>query len=344
MKISLFNYKLPSDLIAQTPIYPRESANLMVLSKNSGAIKHQKVINLPQFINPGDVIVINNTKVFKARLLGSIDQPDGNPFKVELFLIRPEQNNTWLAIGKPGRKFKPGHKIIITDNLKAEIISYHPDGTMNVSFHLKAAEVIQLANIYGHVPVPPYIKQEPDTDLYQTSFAKVYGSVAAPTAGFHLTEKIRNLLLNKGVEILEITLHVGLGTFLPVKTSDINAHHMHAEWAEITQSVCNRINLAINEKRRIIAIGTTTVRTLEGVALLNHGKLTQFSGDINIFIKPGFKYQIIDAMLTNFHLPKSTLLILVSAFAGRKIILNAYDEAIKNNYRFFSFGDAMLII
>jgi S-adenosylmethionine:tRNA ribosyltransferase-isomerase len=340
--ISLYDYDLPVSLIAQTPAIPRESARLMIVSRADGAIRYKNVTDLPDFFRPGDVIIINNSKVFKARLLGKITR-NGIDHRVELFLIRPIQNY-WLALGKPGKKFIPGSKVSISDGFAAEVKVYYPDGTMEIDFNMPSNQVISLANVYGHVPVPPYIKNEPEMSAYQTSFAKIEGSVAAPTAGFHLTPVIRKKLITKGVEILEITLHVGLGTFLPVKTANIENHRMHAEWVNVSDTVAAKVNRAKHNHRRIVAIGTTSVRTLEGVAQINHGEMTGFSGDIDIFIKPGFKFQIIDGMLTNFHLPKSTLIILVSAFAGRENILLAYQKAIINHFRFYSFGDAMLVI
>jgi S-adenosylmethionine:tRNA ribosyltransferase-isomerase len=337
--ISLFDYDLPENQIAQTPAIPRESAKLMVLSKTSGSIEHKHVFDLPNYIKPDDIIIINNTKVFKARLLGTL-----NRSKVELFLIKPINQFEWLAIGKPGKKFKPGVIINIAENFNAKVIKHDQEETMIVSFDSNSEDVIKNADLYGHVPIPPYIKTEPKASDYQTSYAKVVGSVAAPTAGFHLTTNIRHKLFQIGVEIYEITLHVGLGTFLPVKSKTVEEHKMHSEWVNIASETANAINIAKSQNRRIIAVGTTTVRTLEGIAKQNNGKITPYTGDVNLFITPGFKFNVIDAMLTNFHLPKSTLIILVSAFSGRKNILNAYHEAIQNNYRFFSFGDAMLII
>jgi S-adenosylmethionine:tRNA ribosyltransferase-isomerase len=342
--ISLFDYELPRSLIAQSPAIPRESANLMCLNKNSGIIKHHQVADFPKFLNKGDILVVNNTRVFRARLFGTIQNSYGKTSKVELFLVRPLSDKIWLALGKPGKKILPGEYIYISENFIAEVLQKNQDGTLNVNFNLTADEVISQAEIYGHIPVPPYIKKEPLSQEYQTSYAKISGSVAAPTAGFHLTPALLKRIKDKGVEILEITLHVGLGTFLPVKTENLEDHQMHSEWAQISKEVAIKINQAKENSQRIIAVGTTTVRTLEGVAYLNQGKLTPFQGDVNLFIKPGFKFNIIDGMLTNFHLPKSTLLVLISTFTGREKILNAYNEAIKNNYRFYSFGDAMYII
>ncbi len=336
-----FDYPLTPNLIAQSPAAPHESARLMRLERKTGRLSHHLVADLPQFFRPGDVMVVNNTKVFHARLFGNI----ANYHKpVELFLIRPLSDNNWQAIANPGKKLTIGTKITITAYFQAQIIDKQPSGTLTVDFDLNQTQVIQLANLHGQIPVPPYIKKIPREDEYQTSFAKVVGSVAAPTAGFHLTANIRKQLLELRVKIIELTLHVGLGTFLPIKSATLNEHQMHSEWAELNSKTAEAINSAKTNHQRIIAVGTTTVRTLEGVAALNHGKLTGFGGDIDLFIQPGFKFQTIDGLLTNFHLPKSTLLVLVSAFAGREKILKAYREAINHKYRFYSFGDAMLII
>jgi len=261
-----------------------------------------------------------------------------------LFLVRPHEGYTWLALGKPGKKFTLQSAVIIASDFKGKVIEKYSDGTFIIQFDLNSQEVIEKANQYGEVPVPPYIKKIPKDSDYQTIYAKYLGSVAAPTAGFHLTKKILARLKENGVTILEITLHVGIGTFMPIKTETIESHSMHSEWVNVPDDVAETISLAQQNNRRIIAIGTTTVRTLEGVAALHNGKLKGYQGDVNLFITPGFQFNIIDAMLTNFHLPKSTLIVLVSSFAGREKILHAYQEAVKHTYRFYSFGDAMLII
>lgn len=321
--INNYTYPLLRDRIAQTPAVPRESAKLMHLSRKSRSITHRTVGDLSDIIQKGDVLVINNTKVFHARLRS------GNK---ELFLIRPIKDNMWQAIGK---KISSGMQITFSDDFIATIHEKYPDGTYHVSFNQK--NVFDFANKYGEVPVPPYIKTIPKNSNYQTIYAKYEGSVAAPTAGFHLTKNILKRLKEKGVEILEITLHVGLGTFLPVKTTTIEEYIMHSEWVEILPEVAGIIATAKKEHRRIVAVGTTSTRALEGT------KAQAFQGDVNLFIQPGFKFTVVDAMLTNFHLPKSTLLILVSTFAGREFILQAYNEAVKHKYRFYSFGDAMFI-
>lgn len=336
--ISDFDYTLPPGLIAQSPAEPRESAKLMVIHRVTEEREHAHIGDLPGYFRSGDVVVINNTKVFHARLHGTL----ATGARVELFLVRPSGIN-WIALGKPGKKLPPGTTIAVADNFTAEVLEKNPGGTLVVSFGMPADDVIRLADRYGEVPVPPYIKKIPSEDQYQTVYAKYVGSVAAPTAGFHLTQNILDQLRKSGVTVAEITLHVGLGTFLPVKSDILEEHTMHSEWAEIPQETADIIRAAKSEKRRIIAVGTTTVRTLEGVAALHEGTVIPFSGDLGLFITPGFPFRIIDAMLTNFHLPKSTLIVLVSAFAGRKTILSAYGDAVRRGYRFYSFGDAMLI-
>lgn len=334
-----FDYHLPADRIAQTPAAPRESAKLMVVNRSQKTLTHKHVSDLPDYFTSGDVVVVNNTKVFHARLKGTTNENK----RVELFLVRPQGSNQWMAIGKPGKKLLPGTTVSVADDFVATIAQKHDDGTLTVSFGLPDDEVIARANTYGEIPVPPYIKTLPKDSDYQTSYAKITGSVAAPTAGFHMTEAIRKQLKEKGVTIVEVTLHVGLGTFMPIKTDDIEAHHMHGEWVNVTSQAADTINKVKSERRRVIAVGTTSARTLEGVAALHNGTLQPYTGDVNLFITPGFHFNVIDALLTNFHLPKSTLIVLVSALVGREFILNAYNEAVREHYRFYSFGDAMLI-
>lgn len=334
-----FDYTLPHGQIAQTPAVPRESAKLMLLDRAAKTFEHYHVSDVPNFFHTGDVLVVNNTKVFRARLHGTIEGK-----MVELFLVRPIDQSHWLALGKPGKKIAVGKTITIADNFVAIVQDKNSDGTLIVDFNLPSKEIIALANIHGDIPIPPYIKKIPAASDYQTSYAKYVGSVAAPTAGFHFTPAIRAAIKEKGVTILEITLHVGLGTFLPIKSETIEEHHIHSEWADVSKEVANTINLAKQNKRRIIAVGTTTVRTLEGVAALHEGTLKKFQGEIGLFITPGFRFTVVDGLVTNFHLPKSSLIVLVSAFAGREFILKAYNEAVKKEYRFYSFGDAMLIV
>lgn len=336
-----YDYRLPLSHIAQSRAMPRESAKLMVIDRNTQSRTHAHIADLPAYILPTDVVVINNTKVFHARL-GATIASYAKP--LELFLVKPIDETRWLVLAKPAKKLHIHMPITIADDFVATVSEKHDDGTLVVDFHLPPATVIAKANTYGSVPVPPYIKTIPSEREYQTVYAKTVGSVAAPTAGFHLTENILAQLTQKGVTILEITLHVGLGTFLPIKSNTLESHTMHAEWAQISDTVAKEIVQAKKEKRRVIAIGTTTVRTLEGVAAQHNGSIIPWAGDINLFIKPGFQFQVVDAMLTNFHLPKSTLLVLVSTFGGHQFIMQAYQEAIERNYRFYSFGDAMLIL
>jgi S-adenosylmethionine:tRNA ribosyltransferase-isomerase len=334
-----YEYYLPENLIAQTPANPRESARLMVIHKNTDDLLHHHVSDLPEFFHSGDVVVINNSKVFHARLHGKLEN-----ILVEVFLIRPRDDSTWIVLGKPGKKFIVKQSISIAPDFTGVIEEKNPDGTMIINFHESPDAVITKANLYGEVPVPPYIKTIPKDEDYQTVYASQIGSVAAPTAGFHLTKNILSTLKQKGVTIVEITLHVGLGTFMPMKSETVESHAMHSEWVEVTPDTVQIINEAKISNRRIIAIGTTSVRTLEGVASQNNGTLVPYKGDVNIFIKEGYQFHVIDAMLTNFHLPKSTLLVLVSAFAGHHAILHAYKTAVEEHYRFYSFGDAMLIV
>ncbi|MBI5732101.1 MAG: tRNA preQ1(34) S-adenosylmethionine ribosyltransferase-isomerase QueA, partial [Candidatus Magasanikbacteria bacterium] len=338
---------------------PRDASRLLVLEKSSGKIRHKHFFDLPDFLKKGDLLVFNETKVFKARLLG---QREGisRQGEIEIFLLRPLDDFKWQVLAKPGRKLKIGVKIFFSRNFFCQVENKSAEGIFTVVFNKKFSEVMKSANRWGHIPVPPYILKEPEKlSDYQTIYAKYTGSVAAPTAGLHFTKRFLARLKKQGVKFVYVTLHVGLGTFRPVKTEKAEEHIMHAEWAEIKKSAAAAINLAKKEKRRVAAVGTTVARTLEGAVLRNEkyrpaAPLAEFSGDINLFILPGFKFRVVDALLTNFHLPKSTLLMLVSAFAnapadksvlaGKEKILAVYQEAIKKKYRFFSFGDAMLIL
>lgn len=449
MLTSDFNYHLPLELIAQSPADPRDSSRLMVVNKSKQTIEHRHFFDIVDYLGAGDLLVWNNSKVFKARLQGEIlldenvitspphqggvglaaggglpsfvetvtddkrrssRQPIGgqphltSPLKgeeasqhrflntplVEIFLVRPMENNhVWKVLAKPGKKLRLGMKVKFADDFEGEVIAKETDGTLLMQFADEDMVVREKANKYGEVPTPPYIRtsdvrlRTSDTaedrrlkteDQYQTVYAKHEGSVAAPTAGFHFTPELIEKLKNKGVQFAEVTLHVGLGTFLPVKTKNVEEHIMHSEQVELTAKNADLINAAKAEGRRVIAVGTTTVRTLEGIHLLCHsefpfaggeesksimsgrldpsvaplsqddGWVRPYTGDLNLFITPGFKFQIVDALITNFHLPKSTLLMLVAAFAGdTQFMLKCYEEAIKEKYRFYSFGDAMLI-
>jgi S-adenosylmethionine:tRNA ribosyltransferase-isomerase len=398
MLTSDFDYLLPKELIAQTPIEPRDTSKLMVVDRQKKEIEQQHFYDIVTYLRPGDLLVWNNTKVFKARLRGSLVLDEAvmnlekvnttdrilNSSPVEIFLVKPMENNTvWQVLAKPGRKLRLGMDIVFAEDFKARVMLKEKDGTYLIQFDDDDMAVRAKANKYGEVPLPPYIENSKSQILnsnidtrYQTVYAKEEGSVAAPTAGFHFTPELIGKLKAKGVEFAEVTLHVGLGTFLPVKTDVIEEHKMHSEWVELAAKNADLINLAKADGRRVVAVGTTTVRVLEGVATFNcHSEPPQgdklreeslsqlpngqrpfvsaqddrpfirpYTGNVNIFIYPGFEFKIIDALITNFHLPKSTLLMLVSAFAGdREFVLQCYQKAVEEKYRFFSFGDAMFI-
>ena len=408
MNTSDFDYFLPTESIAQTPLEPRDSSKLFLVDKKNKKVDHKHFFDIVDYFEKGDLLVWNNSKVFKARLFGRLEAGDNdvnkdgvpdrallNQKEVEIFLVRPTGNpGVWKILAKPGKRVKPGMNVRFASDFYCAVIIKELEGTILVQFEEDDKEVMAKANKYGHIPVPPYVKDEPDQlEIYQTMYSKEEGSVAAPTAGFHFTENLIEKLKAKGVEFAEVTLHVGLGTFLPVKAERVEDHTMHSEWVEISEETAEKINKAKSEGGRVVAVGTTTVRTLEGVSKLfspykgevptiglvrplaeegvqskkerlfqngplptspTRGGVRPFTGDINIFIKPGFEFQIVDAMITNFHLPKSTLLMLVSAFAGdrlagqspsegREFMLECYKEAVSLKYRFYSFGDAMFI-
>ncbi|MFA5813115.1 MAG: S-adenosylmethionine:tRNA ribosyltransferase-isomerase [Patescibacteria group bacterium] len=432
MKTADFNYHLPAELIAQKPTRLRDHSRLMIVDrgkaergKRKEAIEHCHFYNIVDYLDKGDLLVWNNSKVFKARLFGSLVSNDGRVLRgedkpVEVLLVRPMGNpGVWKVLARPGKHVKPGMRVVFGDGeqpyprppLKkgreldevfyCEVVIKEPDGSILVQFPDDEETVRKKANKYGVVPVPPYIKGDKNLKLesYQTVYARDdrEGSVAAPTAGFHFTPELIEKLKKKGVEFAEVTLHVGLGTFLPVKSERLEDHVMHSEWVELTEENAEKINRAKSEGRRVVAVGTTTVRTLEGIAALGkeergkrkgvgrlsnnltmeqcnneiisrdkveinedrkfeirnlklgklpvtNYKLQSYTGEIDIFIRPGFNFQIVDALITNFHLPKSTLLMLVSALAGnRRFVLQCYQEAVSQNYRFYSFGDAMFI-
>jgi len=354
MKTSLFNYHLPRELIAQQPKKPRDHSRLLVYNRKSKKIKRDYFYNLPRYVKDGDVLVFNNTKVFPARLWGKKDTGG----KMEVFLLKNIKGKIWeVLIG--GKVRKAGLKIIFKGGLKCEVIKKLGDGIWQVEFNKSAKQVTKLADKIGSTPTPPYIKRLAKLSDYQTIYAKRVGSVAAPTAGFHFTKRLLEKLKKQGVQFEYITLHVGYGTFQPVKVLDIKKHKMHAEYAEVDKGTIKRLLQAKKEGRRIVAVGTTSVRTLETVfGRTGHESPAYprfgFKNWINIFIYPGYKFKFIDAMITNFHLPKSTLLMLVSAFAkapadksalaGIKQMLTVYKKAIQKRYRFYSFGDGMLIV
>ncbi|MGH9396418.1 MAG: tRNA preQ1(34) S-adenosylmethionine ribosyltransferase-isomerase QueA [Terriglobia bacterium] len=361
MLISEFDYHLPPELIAQRPLAERDASRLMLLSRTAQTFTNHTFTGLPGLLQPGDLLVFNNTRVFPARLLGrrrgGMAQPVGknNPKarefltgQVELLLTRNEGGGVWQGLVRPGRKVPVGETLIFGGGkLQAEILDRGEYGIRRVRLHAIEGTVDEQIEKLGHVPLPPYLNRpddEADRRTYQTIYAKVAGAVAAPTAGLHFSDGVLNALRSRGVETCEITLHVGPGTFRPVKTELVADHKMDAEWFDITPDAAHAIQLALDEGRRVIAVGTTCTRTLEHVARQNGGRIVPGSGETDLFITPGFTFQAVRALLTNFHLPRSTLLMLVCAFAGREFTLRAYQYAIEENYRFYSYGDCMLIV
>jgi S-adenosylmethionine:tRNA ribosyltransferase-isomerase len=339
MKTSEFSFDLPAVLIAQTPVSPRDACKLMLVERKSGTISHYFFYELDRLLLPGDVLVFNNSKVFPARI---IFEHDGKT--LELLLIRQTSPKTWLAIGKPGKKLQPGNEFSIAPDLKAKILKIMPDGRRLISFSLYGKRLEERLCELGKAPFPPYIFSPKATlEDYQTIYASKKGSIASPTAGLHFTEKLLDRLRNKGIQTEFVTLHVGLGTFLPVKSEEIEKHVMHSEYYEIDKETSARLTHARKSGKRIIAVGTTSVRVLESTYDPLQGFKYGF-GETSIYIYPGYQWQCIDGIITNFHLPKSTLLLLVSSFTGKDLIMKSYQEAIARQYRFYSFGDAMLII
>lgn len=339
MNIKSFDYKLPVGLIAQQPAKPRDHSRLLILEKHGVKIQHQHFYDLPDLLKRGDVLVLNETKVFPARLLGH--KSTGG--QVEIFLLKQKKNNIWQAlIG--GRHLKEGDKIYMPHGLVAEVVFNPPDKVKTIKFNYSGAKLNKLIVQVGQTPLPPYIKTKDSRKIradYQTIFAKTSGSVAAPTAGLHFTKKLLRAIKNKGVKIYKITLHVAWGTFAPVKVTNIEEHKLHEEWVSIDKVTAADLNKLKKADARIIAVGTTTTRALE--AMTHSGKLQSGSRWVNIYIYPGYKFKFIDSLITNFHLPQSSLLFLVSALAGRQNILQAYQIAVNKKYRFYSFGDAMFI-
>ena len=339
MKVSEFNYELPEELIAQTPIEKRDESRLMVLNRKQQTIEHKTFKNIIDYLEPGDVLVRNNTKVIPARLYGKKE----TGANVEFLLLNNIENDIWECIVRPGNKLHVGTKVIFGEGLlKADILEIMPGGTRKVEFHYQGI-FNEILNQIGLMPLPPYIHEElKQKERYQTVYAKYNGSAAAPTAGLHFTEELLEQLQKKGVEIANVTLHVGIGTFRPVKEETVEAHEMHSEHYYIKQEDADKINQAKKQGKRVITVGTTSCRVLETVADEN-GYIKEAEGDTQIFIYPGYQFKILDGLITNFHLPQSTLLMLVSALAGKDYIMKAYEQAVKEKYRFFSFGDAMFI-
>lgn len=340
MKTSDFNYELPEELIAQTPLERRDASRLMTLRRTDGALEHHHFYELPDFLKPGDCLILNNSRVLPARLLGQ-RLPGGGACEVLLLIDRGEK--TWECLVRPGRKMKPGTRLSFGGGeLTAEVTEELPGGNRLVRFDYEGI-FLEVLERLGKMPLPPYIKEElQDQERYQTVYSKVLGSAAAPTAGLHFTPELLEKIAAMGVGIGYVTLHVGLGTFRPVKEDDIESHPMHSEYCVISQETADLINRTRAAGGRCICVGTTSCRTLESFAR-EDGHMEPSAGWTDIFIYPGYKFKVMDGLVTNFHLPESTLIMLVSAFAGREHVLAAYEEAVREKYRFFSFGDAMFI-
>ncbi|MDY4028079.1 MAG: tRNA preQ1(34) S-adenosylmethionine ribosyltransferase-isomerase QueA [Butyrivibrio crossotus] len=340
MDLKDFNYDLPEELIAQDPLEDRSSSRLMVLHKDTGRIEHKIFRDIIDYLNPGDCLVINDTKVIPARLMG-IKEDTGAA--IEVLLLKRNADDVWECLVKPGKKARTGARIVFGEGLLVgEIVDVIEDGNRMIKFHYEGI-FEEILDKLGQMPLPPYITHKlQDKNRYQTVYARNEGSAAAPTAGLHFTKELLEKIKEKGVNVVSITLHVGLGTFRPVKVDKIEEHHMHTETFNISKEAADTINRTRAAGGRVIAVGTTSCRTLESAAT-DDGTIPARSGDTDIFIYPGYKFKAIDCLITNFHLPESTLIMLVSALAGRDNIMNAYETAVKERYRFFSFGDAMFI-
>ena len=342
VKLSVKDYwfDLPKEQIAQDPLPDRSSSKLMVLSKDTGKVEHKIFKDIIDYLEPGDCLVLNNTKVIPARLYGV---KEGMEKPVEILLLKRKENDCWECLVKPGKKLRTGAEVTFGDGLlKGTITDVLDDGNRIIKFVYDGI-FEEILDKLGLMPLPPYITHElKDKNRYQTVYAKYDGSAAAPTAGLHMTEELLRKIKDKGVDVAEVTLHVGLGTFRPVKEENLLDHKMHSEHYEVTKEAADKINNAKRNGKRVICVGTTSCRTVEAAANPD-GTIDATTGDTEIFIYPGYKFKILDALITNFHLPESTLIMLVSALAGRENVLAAYEEAVKNNYRFFSFGDAMFI-
>lgn len=341
MKVTDYYFDLPQEQIAQDPLEDRSSSRLLVLDKETGEYSHHVFREITEFLKPGDCLVLNNTKVIPARLFG---EKEGTQAKIEILLLKRKENDVWETLVKPGKKAKVGTKIIFGGGLLVgEVIDIVEEGNRLIQFTYEGI-FEEILDQLGQMPLPPYITHQlKDKNRYQTVYAKYDGSAAAPTAGLHFTPELLQQVKDMGVDIAEVTLHVGLGTFRPVKVDNILEHHMHSEFYMVTQEAADKINNAKKNGHRVICVGTTSCRTIESAADEN-GMLKESSGWTEIFIYPGYQFKVLDCLITNFHLPESTLLMLVSALAGREHVLAAYEEAVKEGYRFFSFGDAMLII
>jgi len=352
MKTSDFNYELPEELIAQDPLKDRSGSRLLVLDKRTGEIEHRIFKNIKEYLKPGDCLVVNNTKVIPARLIGEkirelTNHTEGELIrgaKIELLLLKRRENDIWETLVKPGKKARVGTKISFGNGiLTGEIVDIIEEGNRLVQFHYNGI-FEEILDQLGEMPLPPYITHQlEDKSRYQTVYAKYNGSAAAPTAGLHFTKELLSEIEEMGVKIANVTLHVGLGTFRPVKVDNVLEHHMHSEFYQVSEEAAELINKTKSYGKRVICVGTTSCRTLESAAD-EKGVVVAGSGDTSIFIYPGYQFKVMDALITNFHLPESTLMMLVSALAGRDNIMAAYEQAVKENYRFFSFGDAMFIV
>ena len=341
MKTSDFYYDLPQELIAQDPLEDRSSSRLLVLDRETGEMEHRVFRDITEYLRPGDCLVVNNTKVIPARLLGVKEDTGAG---IEILLLKRKADNVWETLVKPGKKARPGARIVFGDGiLKGEVLEVVDEGNRLIRFEYEGI-FEEILDRLGQMPLPPYITHQlKDKNRYQTVYAKHDGSAAAPTAGLHFTKELLKQIEDMGVKIAHVTLHVGLGTFRPVKVENVQDHHMHSEFYMVEESEAKKVNDTKEAGGRVICVGTTSCRTVESAADEN-GRLKSGSGWTDIFIYPGYEFKILDALITNFHLPESTLVMLVSALAGREHVLAAYEEAIKERYRFFSFGDAMLIL
>lgn len=345
MKLTDFSYKLPKELIAQNPLEKRDESRLLVVDKTTGEVKHHIFKDIKKYLSSGDTLVLNETKVIPARLIGNVLDGDKTGHVCEIFLVKRVSDDLWECLVKPGKKLREGKKVIFADGkLKCEVEKIVSDGNRLVRF-IYDGIFEEILDSLGETPLPPYItKKLEDKNRYQTVYAKNKGSVAAPTAGLHFTKELLKEIEDKGVNIAYVTLHVSLGTFRPVKVDNIEEHHMHTEEYHIPKDVCDKVNSAKENGKKVICVGTTSVRSIESAAVydekLGRYVLKPYDGETDIFIYPGYKYKLTDSLITNFHLPGSTLIMLVSALTSREIVLNAYEEAIKERYRFYSFGDA----
>lgn len=341
LKKSYFYFDLPPELIAQDPLEDRSSSRLLVMDKHTGEVSHHIFKDVFDYLLPGDCLVLNNTKVIPARLLG---EREGTGAHVEVLLLKRRDGDLWETLVKPGKKCRPGTRLSFGDGLlKAEVMETVEEGNRLIHFEYEGI-FEEVLDRLGEMPLPPYITHKlKDKNRYQTVYARYEGSAAAPTAGLHFTRELLEQIEEKGVEIAYVTLHVGLGTFRPVKEDNVLEHHMHSEYYQVTEEAAGKINCVKEQGGRIVCVGTTSCRTVESAAD-NNGRVQAGCGNTEIFIYPGYQFKVLDALITNFHLPESTLVMLVSALAGREQVLAAYEEAIREKYRFFSFGDAMLIV